>query len=229
MAGHVSAKDIQDVAVISDDNLWLLISEDDDAFMKEKSSEWAHGINGRSMFFNVVEGKENLIRRLGGIEDEWGRSALSSAAMKTAWMSFAGAITKIINILAICFTLLVSLISFLNLYNSVMGRKLARQKELAILSSMGTTKLQRAKMLCCENIVLLLKSLLIGSVITTLFVVFLHKVVSDQFGNILFHMPAWMIILPILASILGLTLFTMLCYGEKDGKSILEEIRAENI
>ncbi|MCR5498855.1 MAG: ABC transporter permease [Acetatifactor sp.] len=229
MAGHVSAKDIQDVAVISDDNLWLIISEDDDAFMKEKSSEWAHGINGRSMFFSVVEGKENLIRRLGGIEDEWGRSALSSAAMETAWMSFAGAITKIINILAICFTLLVSLISFLNLYNSVMGRKLARQKELAILSSMGTTKLQRAKMLCYENIVLLLKSLLFGSVITTLFVVFLHKVVSDQFGNILFHMPAWMIVLPILASILGLTLFTMLCYGEKDGKSILEEIRAENV
>ena len=155
--------------------------------------------------------------------------ASPSAKMQTGMVSFAGAISKIINILAVCFTFLVSLISFLNLYNSVMGRKLARQKELSVLASMGTTKWQRSKMLCIENVVLLLKSFLFGSVITTAFVVFLHQVVSDRFGKILFHMPVWMIVLPILASILGLTLFTALCYGEKDGKSILEEIRAESV
>ncbi|MBO5985308.1 MAG: FtsX-like permease family protein [Lachnospiraceae bacterium] len=229
MAGHVSEKDLQDVIYLADGQLWLIMKESDDAMMKDRFESWGHGIGGRYMFFSVFEGQENLIRRLSNMKDKWGESALSSAKMQTGMVSFAGAISKIINILAVCFTFLVSLISFLNLYNSVMGRKLARQKELSVLASMGTTKWQRSKMLCIENVVLLLKSFLFGSVITTAFVVFLHQVVSDRFGKILFHMPVWMIVLPILASILGLTLFTALCYGEKDGKSILEEIRAESV
>lgn len=229
LAGYVSADDIKDFIKINDGSIWMIITQEDNEMMAARIEDWNGGLYNRMIFFQTQGDDGNLLRRLSAYQNEWGGSALVNAKMSTFEYSFHSAIIKIIDILAVCFILLVSVISLLNLYNSVMGRRLARQRELATLISLGITKKQLRKMLCLENGYLLLKSILYGSIISAGFVVSLHSIVSWRFGKLLFRMPISMVSVPLLVSVLALMIFTEMCYRRNENGSILEEIRAENV
>ena len=129
----------------------------------------------------------------------------------------------------ISFTLLIAIICMLNLYNSVMGRKLARHQELTVLYSMGMTDKQKTKMLLMENGKLLVKSFIYSGVITAAFVVCLRMVLNSRFGRMDFTLPLWIIILTAIVSAAGLLLFTALCYRENSRAVLIDRIRTETV
>ena len=117
----------------------------------------------------------------------------------------------------------------LNLYNSVMGRKIARQKELSVLKSVGMTNKQLSRMLLYEDVRLFLMSLIRAVVLSAGFVIVLYTVVSNRFGRLIFHMPVMSIVLILIASVVSLFLFTRICYGKESGQSVIDEVRRESI
>ena len=171
------------------------------------------------LFFDSDD--DELLRKLSHINDELGRSALKSTEIFDM-TDLAGVITKIANIVAVCFTLMIALICLLNLYNSVMGRCLARNKEIAVLHSMGMTGKQKDKMLMTENIRLLTRALINSAVITLVFVLGLYKIINMKF-------PVWVVALTLFVSAAGLMIFTKICYSHNSRTQIIEEIRKESI
>lgn len=229
-AGYVNADNIKDLYTIKSNSLYFFVSENEKAKIDCKiPKEYRANVNERIMLFNVNTDDSNLIRRLSQIKNEYGESALGSAGMISGYTAFKDAIIKIVQIVAICFTLLIALICLLNLYNSVMGRKLARHQELSVLYSMGMTGKQKNKMLMKENVKLLIKSFIYSGVITAAFVVCLRIVLNLRFGKMIFTLPIWMIILTAVISGIGLISFTAICYKENGKKLLIDEIRTEMV
>ena len=226
-AGYVSADDLKDLYELKDGEIWMIISETGEEKLESLLPVQGPGIVDHTVLFNTYEADSAIVRKLSNITDELGNGVLYSATMYSGMTDFKGAISKIVKIVAICFTLLVAVISLLNLYNSVMGRKIARQKELAVLRSIGITEGQTRKMLTLENIRLLARSLVYSGLITAAFVVLLHAVVSMRFGRLLFHAPIGIVIIVLLVSVASLMAFTYVCYREDAAQTLIEEVRRE--
>lgn len=142
---------------------------------------------------------------------------------------FEDAIVSIIRILAYCFTALISAVCLLNLYHSVKGRAMERQREIAMLRSMGMTERQLHKMLTVENILLLVKGWCIGTVLSGGFILLLNRVMVSRFGNITLPVPYGLIggiTAAVCAAMVGMT---WVCYRFSDKESIVEDIRKETV
>ena len=229
MLGYISRDELKDFLEIQDGEIWIIVTEETNDWIRQTSPDGYIGLGIREIYLSAKEEDSNIIKRLANMKDDFGNSSLSSTEMFFGAIDFKTAVSRIINIVAVCFTLLIAIISLLNLYNSVMGRRLARHKELSVLKSIGMTASQRRKMLTLENIRLLIKSFLFGGVLTAGFVVLLHKVVSDRFGKLQFSMPIWIIVLTLCISILALLLFTDLCYRDTTDQILIEEVRSETV
>ncbi|MCR4586321.1 MAG: FtsX-like permease family protein [Lachnospiraceae bacterium] len=229
VAGYVSAEDIKEFYTLRGSELWLLVSESTKAQIDEMTGIAAHGIDTKSILFDVNTDDSKLIRRLSQIKDEYGESAVEAAGMLGKYTDFKTAVTKIADIVAVCFTILIAIICLMNLYNSVMGRRLARQKELSVLHSMGMGRAQRSKMLMLENIRLLTASVTIAALITAAFVTGLRILLDMRFGHMVFSLPIWAMLITLGISIAGLMIFTAVSYREDDDKQIIEEIRMESV
>ena len=229
IAGYVSAEDIKEFYTLRGSELWLLVSENTKAQIDEMAGIAAHGIDSRLILFDVNTDDSKLIRRLSQIKDEYGDSAVETAGLISEYTDFKTAVTKIADIVAVCFTILIAIICLMNLYNSVMGRRLARQKELSVLHSMGMGRGQRSKMLMLENIRLLIHSVINSALITAAFVVCLRILLDMRFGHMIFSLPLWQILLTFGISFAGLHIFTAICYREDDNTQIIEQIRMESV
>ena len=209
--------------------LFIIVSEQTRDNILLKDSKFGYESREKSIFFNLNSDDSDLLRSLSQIEDEFGRSAVSRTGIFSEYTDFRGAVVKIIDIVAVCFIILIAVICLLNLYNSVLGRYLSRHKELSILHSLGMTKKQKNKMLLIENVGLLTRAFIKAAVITTIVVLCLHKMMDLLFGRVDFSTPVWAIIMAITVSIVGLFLFTKVCYGHDSKSKIIEEIRMESI
>ncbi len=227
-AGYVKSSDIEDLFKLRGDSVWLFMNEETMEYLETALADAADlGIVSEMIFFSTKTGDTDILRRLSQIKNSFGDSVLYSASLLTGTEDLKKAVVTMARIVSVCFTLLIGVICLLNLYNSVMGRRLARQREMAVLDSMGITGKQRRNMLLLENIRLLIKSFIYSGVITTAFVVCLHKILNDRFGRMIFTLPLWIILLTVLISIAGLISFTALCYGRKRSRQLIEEVRSE--
>ena len=152
---------------------------------------------------------------------------MPAASMKTGLTDFRNAITRILSIVATCFTLLIALICMLNLYNSVMGRRLSRHQELSVLESMGMTRSQKRKMLLLENLRLTLKSVIYSGIITGAFVASIRFILNSRFGKMSFTLPVWMMFITLIAGVIALFLFTAISYKDNKNIALIDEIRTE--
>ena len=162
-AGYIGASDIEEYYSLKGRAAWIITSETTREYMRSLTPENASSMGIRQILFSVNTNDSKLVRKLSQIKDEFDNKALRSASIATGLTDFKSAITKILNIVATCFTLLIALICMLNLYNSVMGRRLSRHQELSVLQSMGMTRAQKSKMLLLENIRLMVKSFIVIS------------------------------------------------------------------
>lgn len=223
-AGYIDASDIEEYYSLRGSAAWIITSETTRDYIGSLSPEDVSRMGLRQILFSVNTNDSKLVRNLSQIKDEYDNYALRSASIATGLTDFKTAITKILNIVATCFTLLIALICMLNLYNSVMGRRLSRHQELSVLQSMGMTKAQKSKMLLLENVRLMVKSVIYSGLITGAFVVGIRFILNSRFGRMSFTLPVWMMVIIILASVISLSLFTAISY--KDSKnSLIDEVR----
>ena len=227
-AGYIDADDIKEYFTFKNNTTFIIMSEKTRDNMILKDPEFGKNDMWKCVFFNVNTEDSALLNKLSKIEDEFGQSALQSMDLYDL-KDFSEVITNIADIVAVCFTLMIALICLLNLYNSVMGRCLARHKEMAVLHSMGMTGKQKNKMLFIENIRLLIKSFIRSALITSAFAVCLYKLINLHYERVSITIPAWVIIITLLVSITGLTAFTKICYGHENSVQIIDEIRKESI
>lgn len=225
-AGYIDASDIEEYYSLRGSAAWIITSETTRDYIGSLSPEDVSRMGLRQILFSVNTNDSKLVRNLSQIKDEYDDYALRSASIATGLTDFKTAITKILNIVATCFTLLIALICMLNLYNSVMGRRLSRHQELSVLQSMGMTKAQKSKMLLLENVRLMVKSIIYSGLITGAFVVGIRFILNSRFGRMSFTLPVWMMVIIILASVISLSLFTSISY--KDSKNtLIDEVRTD--
>ncbi len=225
-AGYIDASDIEEYYSLRGSAAWIITSETTRDYIGSLSPEDVSRMGLRQILFSVNTNDSKLVRNLSQIKDEYDDYALRSASIATGLTDFKTAITKILNIVATCFTLLIALICMLNLYNSVMGRRLSRHQELSVLQSMGMTKAQKSKMLLLENVRLMVKSVIYSGLITGAFVVGIRFILNSRFGRMSFTLPVWMMVIIILASVISLSLFTAISY--KDSKNtLIDEVRTD--
>lgn len=225
-AGYIDASDIEEYYSLRGSAAWIITSETTRDYIGSLSPEDVSRMGLRQILFSVNTNDSKLVRNLSQIKDEYDDYALRSASIATGLTDFKTAITKILNIVATCFTLLIALICMLNLYNSVMGRRLSRHQELSVLKSMGMTKAQKSKMLLLENVRLMVKSIIYSGLITGAFVVGIRFILNSRFGRMSFTLPVWMMVIIILTSVISLSLFTAISY--KDSKNtLIDEVRTD--
>ncbi|MCR5252037.1 MAG: ABC transporter permease [Lachnospiraceae bacterium] len=227
-AGYVDAEDVSDFFRLRPGYIWIITSTETGQYMDGLLKD-GRGILVRSLLFNVNTEDSSLVRRLSQINDTYGDSAITSASMYDGMTDFMTAITRIIEITAGCFTILIALICLLNLYNSVAGRKLSRHRELSVLDSMGMTKGQKQHMLLLEDISLLGRSFLHSVLIVMVFVLVLQKLLSDRFGKLHFTLPLPLIAVTLILSVAGLLLFTALSYRDRGREELIEKLRTESV
>ncbi|WP_283675433.1 FtsX-like permease family protein [Butyricicoccus sp. Marseille-Q5471] len=120
---------------------------------------------------------------------------------------------------------IISLIGILNFINAVLTSIVARKKELAMLQSIGMTRRQLKKMLCCEGLCYAglsgLCALVLGIVLSMVIV----RAICSQLWFLSYHMVIWplLIALPILL-ILGVTV-PLVVHHAADRQSIVERLR----
>ncbi|MCR5106181.1 MAG: ABC transporter permease [Eubacterium sp.] len=226
-AGYIDASDIEEYYSLKGRAAWIITSETTREYIRSLTPEDASGMGIRQVLFNVNTNDSKLVRNLSQLKDEFDNKAIRSASIATGLTDFRTAITKIINIVAVCFTLLIALICMLNLYNSVMGRRLSRHQEISVLKSMGMTKKQKNKMLLLENIRLMVKSLIYSGLITGAFVVAIRFILNSRFGKISFTLPVWMMLIIVLTSVISLLFFTSICYKDDNNITLVQSLYKE--
>lgn len=144
-------------------------------------------------------------------------------------MTIKQAISSIIRILAYCFTVLVSIVCLLNLYNSIRGRAAERTRETAMLRSVGMTEKQLTKMRDIESLMLLGRGLAYAAVICGVLIAVMYRFMSGYFGRVELPIP-WLLTAGI-AAVVGLASFvlTRVCCRSADKTSIVDEIRCETV
>ena len=228
-AGYIDESDIEEYYSLKGKSAWIIISDTTREYIRSFTPDNEQIMKLRQMLFNVNTDDSKLVRKLSQLKDEFGMSAIGSASMRTGQTDFRNAMTKIINIVAVCFTLLISLICMLNLYNSVMGRRLSRHLELSVLESMGMTGTQKRKMLLLENLRLILRSVIYSGFITGAFMVAIRFYLNSRFGRMSFTLPVWMMLITVLAGVISLLIFTAICYKDNDGNTLIDEVRKDVI
>ena len=228
-AGYVASDDLREYVSIRPDSVWLITSGKTMDRLKDLADATRGGLEEKYLFFSVRSDDSDLLRRLAQIKDLSGESCLQKASMMTGMTDFTGAVAKIIEILAFCFTILIAFICLLNLFNSVMGRRLARHRELAVLATVGITGGQRKRALALECAGLLLKSFAFSTGITAIFVVSLRRFLEERFGKMTFTLPLWMILTAAVVGAVSLFLFTAMSYRGKKDAELIEEVRAEAV
>ena len=229
-AGYVKAEDIAEYYRLQRNCAWVIVSASTrDYIMSLTPTDTTSGIGMRQVLFNTNNDDPEIVRELAQMTDVFGESAIHPASMTTGLVDFKMAITMIINIVAVCFTLLIACMCLLNLYNSVTGRRLARYRELAVLQSMGMTAAQKRKMLVLENVYLLLRSVLYSGMIVAAFVAALRYILNDRFGRLYFSFPVWVMLITVICGAAALFLFTAMAYRAPKGESLIEEVRTDAV
>lgn len=233
IAGYATNESLKEYVTIHSEGLWLIVNTDTvektQSITKDETDENYNEIT-RELHIKLNGSETELIEKiqtLAGKDNETVNivKAGESSAMKTV----AEAVAYIINILAVCFIILTSIICVLNMYNSIWGRSAARQQEFAILTSLGMTKKQRRKMLFCENVGLFFKGVIWACIISFPVIYFLKTVLSGYFGRIELEFPYFIFVLAIAIAAVWLFGVTSYCYRTKEKDNILEQLRNENV
>ncbi len=139
------------------------------------------------------------------------------------------AIATAVNILLACFTVLSSMICFLNLSNSIGGRMTGRRKELAVLMSAGMTERQMIRMLVMECSGIFISAAAAAAGISAVFICGMRAVLSSLFGRLELQIPAGFLLLIIAASAGAVLVFTIRAFHKEKQQNLLAWIRKEAV
>ena len=135
----------------------------------------------------------------------------------------------LIDIFLYGFIIVIALIGITNIFNTITTNMKLRQKEFAMLLSIGMTKKEFNKMISLESFFYGMKSLLIGIPLGCILSYLMHKVLVNGSIEIPFKLPLVGIIISILAVFILITVIMKYSIKKINKQNIIETIRNENI
>lgn len=220
IAGFADAEDMEKYVWFNSQFLWLIVGEDTCLKMNE-CVEGTHSMTP-SLYFKWDGSDPAFFEKIRSLcEENYDLYFGPFGAAK----QFGDAIIAIVNVMAVCFAAVVSVICLLNLFNSIRGRIMERRGEFAMLRSVGMTGRQIRKMLLLENVRVLGKSLLIAVVIIVGLIAGFRMGMEEMFGHTAFILPwGWF------AACVGITVITVCwitwrCFEKENAWDLVESIR----
>lgn len=232
VSGYTTNDQLDGEITIHDGLLWVIVNEDTAETLRQKTRD-ENGESGilRSLYFNVDSSGDAFIEELEKMNENDASETFifRNTEEKNIGVTIAIAINSVVEILAVCFVILTSLLCLLNLYNSIRGRVEGRKKEFAIMASIGMTKKQMKKMLFLECIGISGKSMLWTVLIATPVIFGLWKVLSSCFGYLAFSFPWISYLVAMCLSGVVVLLITLLCFAHQKTENIMDDIRTESV
>ncbi|MCI8393658.1 MAG: FtsX-like permease family protein [Clostridia bacterium] len=131
-------------------------------------------------------------------------------------------------IIAYSFVVFISVISILNIFNTILSSIYSRKREIAMLKSMGMSNKGISKMFTLEGIFYGLDSIIYG-VLISLVILYIMYMVMIETNIYMFKIP-WLNI-GISALVMYVVIFMAMSFAKRKIKkqNIIDEIRNENI
>ena len=220
-------EDIPATSFASDNYSKKLIIVTDETFSK------AYGETGYAYIDAGVSDPDAFEDRMKE-EQENGNNSIYSVVNYSHLASIAKSMRLIIQIFVYSFILVITLIGITNLFNTVTTNMKLRQKEFAMLRSIGTTSRELHRMILLESALYTAKSLLIGVPLGVLSGWGLAWAIGNTMGGYgykdVYYMVPWMPILICLLFVL-LLLFAIMRFSiaKFNKQNIIETIRNDNI
>ncbi|MBO4877833.1 MAG: ABC transporter permease [Ruminococcus sp.] len=226
--GAVSCEDTEDVVKINESSPQIIFNRagGEYYFNTKREAQDSTGLDC-NLYFSLDENNDGrLLSQLRSLAADNEHIEIMSTDMVQG-ITIKQAIVKIVNILSVCFIVLVSMVCLLNIYNSVNGRAVERSRETAVLRSVGMTQKQLDKMHSIENGIIITRGLAIAAVLSAAFIIFFGKFLTARFGNIPLPMP-WMLCIAVIAAVTAAAaILTKLCYRSRND-NIVDMVRSEN-
>lgn len=221
LEANVHKEDTEDLFTLHSERIWAIMS---------RTTAEAAGCT--SMIYGDIRmiADENdpaameLIRKLNTLSaDENAQLVLSEGKPNETTYQI---IAVMIRIIMISFTVIVALISLLNIYSSVSALFAERRKEIASLRSCGMTKEQTIRTYRIELMHLLLRSLAVAVPLIAILTWLLIVLMQYRFGSFTVHFPIQMMILASVFAFasVGAVMETAL-RAEMRNMSVIDEIR----
>lgn len=143
-------------------------------------------------------------------------------------VKFYDSINLVISIFAYGFITVITLIGVTNIFNTLTSNIELRQKEFAMLKSIGMTKKEFNRMVNLETIFYSIKALLYGIILGLIASFAIYKAFSQSldYGFIL---PIWAIVISILFVFIIVFIIMHFAISKVNKQNIIETIRKENV
>ncbi|HJB27312.1 MAG TPA: hypothetical protein IAA06_00755, partial [Candidatus Blautia faecavium] len=230
VAGLADNDSLKDYVKIDSQFLWIIVSENTCKKMMEITKD-EDGVTefSREVRIQMREKDEALFEHLRNIDSTNDKIGFTEENYNDVIKEIGEIILTAIHVLLFCFVLLVSVICFMNLYNSISGWMADRQGELAVLNSVGMTREQAEKMVLWECARILGRSILWAAVISGGIIFIIWKTMILLFGYIQFRLP----VLPFTAAVAlacgAVVIFSLESLKRQKEGNILAYIRNESI
>lgn len=228
IAGYATSEQLEEYATFHSQYLWIIVTMDTVKQMKEiLGTEEESSSIFPELYIKTKSENPEIIRKLRDLSE--GSEALYKLSAADYTKTFKEAILAIIQILLICFVMLVSMICLLNVFNSIRNRVSGRSKEFAIMESVGMTSAQIQKMLRYESIGIVIKSIIFSAVIAFPMIYLIQYGLIKIFGFMSFELPWLLILIAVGIAALVVISLTGYCYKREKRENILESIRNESV
>jgi putative ABC transport system permease protein len=136
-------------------------------------------------------------------------------------------ISGMIRIIMTCFAVIVSIISLLNIFNSVSALHAQRSKMNAALESIGMTRKQLRSVYARETAGMILKSIMISLTVILALSWLIRTLMMSRFGDFSVRVPYLLLCSVMLAAILSVFAIQQLSFRLSSKSSLIEQIRSE--
>ena len=137
-------------------------------------------------------------------------------------------IRMIMSIFLYGFIIVITLIGVTNIFNTISSNVELRQKEFAMLKSVGMTKKEFNKMINLETIFYSFKSLIFGIILGLIANYFINKSITENF-DFGYYIPFKEILIAMIAVFILVYLIMQYSVKKVNKQNIIETIRKENI
>ena len=190
MAGYASGKDLAPVLSVHGGELWLLLSRQSaEELVRSAGYAQLSDYLEAELRVQLAPGQEDFVTMLRQSTEDQDVVHFSAWNDPDYTGSIAQSLCAILRILLAAFVALSSVICLLNLWNAIHGRMLERQRDLAVLRSVGATGRQLERMLVLECLGLLGKAFILAALLSGVLIYGIQRLLSDLFGHLVFRLP----------------------------------------
>lgn len=231
VAGYASNEQLSQFLAVNDQTVWLLASRQTvEALIRPAGYDRLSDFLEAELRIRLAPGQEDFVDYLRQVTD-----GDDNAMALHAWNdpdytgTLSDSLCGILRILLLAFVALSSVVCLLNLWNAIHGRMLERQRDFAVLRSVGTTQRQLQTMLTLECLGILGRGLVLAAVLSGVLIALIQHTLSGIFGHLSFHLPWGMFLFALVFTTAAVLLITRHSFRQEKVQNLIECIRKDSV